>query len=101
MDGQTDGKTEDVCFQKSQPHGLCPVFPTGLSGFSGRYKYSLVSKIMMPVSQQSAPRGPRPGGHLLSPSLGLRKGAGALRLPFVRLKRTRGALTEEGGILDV
>ena len=47
------------------------IFPTYLSGFSGRYKYFLVNKTMRPVSQQSAPRGPQSGGHVLSPPLGL------------------------------
>lgn len=75
------------------------IFPTDLSGFSGRYKYFLVNKTKTPLSQQSAPevlsrRGLLPP--VRSPS---RKGPGVLRLPFVRLKRRSRAPTEMEGFL--
>lgn len=75
------------------------IFPTDLSGFSGRYKYFLVNKTKTPLSQQSAPgvlsrRGLLPP--VRSPS---RKGPGVLTLPFVRLKRRSRAPTEMEGFL--
>lgn len=100
MGGQIDGKTQKMSVFQSPSHMIISrIFPTDLSGFSGRYKYFLVNKTKMPLSQQSAPgilsrRGLLPP--VRSPS---RKGPGVLRLPSVRLKRRSRAPTEKEGFL--
>lgn len=76
------------------------IFPTYLSGFLGRYQYFLVNKTMRPVSQQSAPRGPQSGGHILSPPLGLAlEGAWSSQGAFCQGEKEKLSPTEKGGFL--
>ena len=96
MGGQIDGKHRKCPLSEVPATRITSrIFPTDLSGFSGRHKCFLVNKTRMPLSQRPAP-GVLSGRGLPLP-LGLR--LSDLRLPFVRLKRRSQAPAETDGFL--